>query len=213
MPRPEMRGRVAYYGPAHVARLELIAQLQDRGLRIDAIRDVVTRIERGELDVGEWLGLQAELAAPWANDQPRTVTEDELVRMVGGRRPGMIGDLVRAGLVERHGDTYLVRSPALVALAARLEAAGVDPDTSFRANEILRKHLGRAATELRDLFVERLGDDAGEPDLPTVLETLRPTALDAVRVIFAQEMERGLRELLSSGRSARLPLRRGRRRR
>src|ERR1700728_2599145 len=37
LPRPELRGRVAYYGPAHVQRLELIASLQDRGLRIDAI--------------------------------------------------------------------------------------------------------------------------------------------------------------------------------
>ena len=38
---PEIRGRVAYYGPAHVERLKLIAQLQDRGLRIDAIRDLL----------------------------------------------------------------------------------------------------------------------------------------------------------------------------
>ena len=33
--RPEIRGRVAYYGDAHVERIKLIAQLQDRGLRID----------------------------------------------------------------------------------------------------------------------------------------------------------------------------------
>ena len=45
---PEIRGRVAYYGPAHAERLKLIAQLQDRGLRIDAIRDLLVSIDRGE---------------------------------------------------------------------------------------------------------------------------------------------------------------------
>ena len=33
---PEIRGRVAFYGKPHIERLKLIAQLQDRGLRIDA---------------------------------------------------------------------------------------------------------------------------------------------------------------------------------
>src|SRR5262245_49716936 len=55
---PEIRGRVAYYGKAHVERLKLIAQLQDRGLRIDAIRDLLSSIDRGELDLAEWLGVE-----------------------------------------------------------------------------------------------------------------------------------------------------------
>ena len=55
LPHPQIRGRVAYYGPAHIERLKLIASLQDRGLRIDAIRELTSRIDRGELDVNEWL--------------------------------------------------------------------------------------------------------------------------------------------------------------
>ena len=54
LPPPGIKGRVAYYGPSHIERLGLIAKLQDRGLRIDAIRALVARIDRGELDVGEW---------------------------------------------------------------------------------------------------------------------------------------------------------------
>src|SRR5215831_186557 len=68
LPRPQIRGRVAFYGPAHVERLKLIASLQDRGLRIDAIRDLVARIDKGELDVNEWLGIEQQLQASWAND-------------------------------------------------------------------------------------------------------------------------------------------------
>ncbi len=50
LPKPVIRGRVAFYDKAHLERLELIASLQDRGLRIEAIRDLVTRMDRGELD-------------------------------------------------------------------------------------------------------------------------------------------------------------------
>ena len=77
--KPEIRGRVAYYGDLHVDRLKLIAQLQDRGLRIDAIRDLVTSIDRGELDLAEWLGIEHEVQAPWADDHARTVDESHHV--------------------------------------------------------------------------------------------------------------------------------------
>src|SRR5215469_17845111 len=83
---PEIRGRVAYYGAPHVERLKLIAQLQDRGLRIDAIRDVLSSIDRGELDLAEWLGVEQQVQAPWVNDQARTVTEEELYEAAGTRR-------------------------------------------------------------------------------------------------------------------------------
>ena len=78
---PELRGRIAYYGPLHLERLKLIAQLQDRGLRIDAIGDLVLRIDRGELDLAAWLGVEQQVQAPWANDQARTVSEAALFEL------------------------------------------------------------------------------------------------------------------------------------
>ncbi|HEV7558103.1 MAG TPA: MerR family transcriptional regulator, partial [Kofleriaceae bacterium] len=123
---PEIRGRVAYYGKHHVERLKLIAQLSDRGLRIDAIGDLMKRIDRGEVDLAEWLGVEQEMQAPWGADQPRTVTEAELYDIVGSRRPGLLADLTRAEIVERKGDVYLVGSPALLAIAIKLETVGID---------------------------------------------------------------------------------------
>src|SRR5262249_51299955 len=103
---PEIRGRVAFYGAAHLERLKLIAQLQDRGLRVDAIRDLTASLDRGELDLAEWLGVEREVQASWANDQPRTVNEEELYEIAGTRRPGLLGDLLRTRVVERHGDVF-----------------------------------------------------------------------------------------------------------
>src|SRR5262245_25558452 len=137
---PEIRGRVAYYGKQHVERLKLIGQLQDRGLRIDAIGDLMKRIDRGEVDLAEWLGVEEQMQAPWATDQARTVSEAELYEIAGSTRPGLLADLIRAKIVERKGDVYLIASPALLALGVKLESVGIDLETAASASGILRKH-------------------------------------------------------------------------
>jgi DNA-binding transcriptional MerR regulator len=213
---PEIRGRVAYYGPPHVERLKLIAQLQDRGLRIDAIRDLLSSIDKGEIDLAEWLGVEQEVQATWANDQARTVTERELYALAGSERPGLLADLVRAGIVERRGDVFLVHSPALLAVAMRLEAAGVGLDTARDASQVLKKHLARAVDDLLRLFLDRAKEGRIETaDAAALFQALRPTSLEAVRVIFGREMEDALRKLLESGKLASLPakVRRAKRRR
>jgi len=215
LPAPEIKGRVAYYGAVHLERLALIAKLQDRGLRIDAIRALLARIDKQELDVGEWLGLDAQLKASWANDQPRTVTEAELHELAGTRRAGLIADLVRLRAVERTGDVYLVRSPALLRVAMRLEGAGIDLETAIEAETILRKNLGRAARELAKYFFGRAAGGHVQPpadgDWARVFEEMRPTSIEAVRVVFGQEMERVLRELIEDGATAKLPTRKRKR--
>lgn len=218
LPGPKIRGRVAYYGPEHVERLKLIGTLQDRGLSIRAIRDVLAQADKGELALNEWLGLEQQLQEPWANDRPRVVDEAELTELLGGR-PGALAELLRLGQLERRGDSYIVKSPALLQVALRLEAAGIDFETAVGASSILRKHLRRAAAELTAHFVGRIGEGFGRDgtagDLGAAYKALRPLGQEAVRVVFAQEMERALRHLVDSGAATELTARvkRGRRRR
>lgn len=195
---PVLRGRVAYYGPQHLERLKLIAQLQDRGLRIDAIRELTNRIDKGEVDVSEWLGLDAQIRAPWVDDRPRTMTAAEVA--AGNEREGLIADLVRAKVIAREGDVYFVESPALLRLVLKLEDSGVDAEHAMHAVTLMRKYLARASRELADYFVDAVR--AGEVDAS--LDHVRPIALDAVRVIFAREMERVLRELVEKGRTTKI---------
>lgn len=206
VPSPVMKGRVAYYGQKHRARLELVAQLQDRGLRIDAIRELVKRLDEGTLDVSDWLGLDAQLSQPWAEDRPRTMSEAELYTLYGKKRAGLLTDLTRHAKVERKGDTFLVGSPGLIALAGKLEASGVDLELSSKANDVLARHLGKATKELTELFVQHATADGGiDVELSALIESLRALGPEAVRMIFAREMERSLRELLESGRAAKIP--------
>ena len=212
---PEIRGRVAYYGEKHVERLKLIAQLQDRGLSINAIRDLLMSIDKGETDLAEWLGVESALQASWANDQARTVTESELYELAGTRRPGLIADLLRAKLLERRGDVLLLLSPALLGVAMKLEVAGIDIDTAVKASEVLRKSMSKLSTELVELFVKRVQEGAIEApdDAATIFQALRPAGIEAVRVVFGREMEKSLRRLLESGKLAALPAKVRRKRR
>jgi DNA-binding transcriptional MerR regulator len=209
LPAPQIRGRSAYYGAEHVERLKLIGSLQDRGLRIRAIRDLLQQADKGELALNEWLGLERQLQEPWANDRPRVMTEDELQKLVGAERPGAVAELAKLEQIERRGDSYLVKSPALLQVALRLEAAGIDLETGVGAGQILRKHLRRATEDLVEFFYKRSGEGFGRDisagDLADAYKALRPLGQESVRVTFGQEMERALRKLLESGATAVLP--------
>ena len=200
LPKPTIRGRVAYYGPAHLERLQQITTLQDRGLQIKAIRDVLTRAERGEFSLQEWLGSHDQLSTPWASERPKVMTESEMAAELDGRRPGLLGELIRMHAVDRRGDGYLVESPALFALALRLDGAGVPLHTAQGAFLILHKQLGRLADDLASYFIKNA--DALGDDVERAYEELRPVSLEAVRVVFAHEMDRTLRRATESGAAA-----------
>ena len=110
---------------------------------------------------------------------------------------------MRARIVERKGDVYLVGSPALLAIAMRLEGVGIDLETATQASAILRKHLRRAVNELVDLFMGRVKDgQLGIADAGKLFAALRTVGVEAVRLLFAREMEGELRTLLASGKLA-----------
>src|SRR4051812_40947032 len=83
LPAPERQGRVAVYRDVHVERLKLVAGLQDRGLSLRAIREMVGRAQQGDVSLREWIGVDEQLQAPWADDPAKVVTEAELAELIG----------------------------------------------------------------------------------------------------------------------------------
>jgi hypothetical protein len=77
--------------------------------------------------------------------------------------------------------------------------AGVSIDVAGPAAELLRRRLAKAADDLVKLFESETGRSfagKGTPEeIATALDALRPIALDAARLILAQELERSLRQL------------------
>ncbi len=211
LPKPEIRGRKAVYSSAHVARLELIGTLQERGLRIRAIRDLVAQIDSGKLALQEWLGLQDTLHRTWIDDAPKLYSRDDLCELAGPNRKHATADLVRLGLLKEQGDLLLAESPALLHATLRMEQAGVDLEVTKAATDMARKKLARIASGLVQIYVKRAGDGFGRSasaaDMTEAFDAVPDRTRELVNIVFGQELERTLRELVSSGRMAKLTAR------
>src|SRR5436190_18892985 len=60
LPPPTIEGRVGYYDDTHLARLRLVADLQQRGFSLAAIRELADTWESGR-DLGALLGVERAL--------------------------------------------------------------------------------------------------------------------------------------------------------
>jgi len=206
LPRPEKHGRDAVYRREHLDRLELIAELRDRGLTLTAIRDLVAR-SRPASTVAEWLGIDATLTAPWSDDRPSIVDREGLEQLIGGRRAGLLAELQDAGYVNpTDGGGWLVPSPTLLELALQLHDAGIAVDLTGRLRDLLRRRLAKAVDDAVKMLVERTGagfaGNASAEELATAIGALRPIARETTSLILAQEVERALRELVGQGPAA-----------
>src|SRR5512142_2724181 len=126
LPSPGRRGRVGLYGPRHVQRLQLITRLQRRGYSLAGIRDLLGAWENGT-DLTTLLGVGQGQAV--LDEAPLRLTRAELLqRLPALEDAAALDGARRAGLVRQHGqDHVIVRSPALLALAADWVRAGVPP--------------------------------------------------------------------------------------
>jgi len=192
-----------------------VAHLQDRGLHLRAIRDLLRRGGVEPLSVRDWLGVSDRLRAPWSDDEPETLSEQELAKRIGDRPAGTLALLEKARLVVREpaAGRFRVPSPGLLDVSIRLLDAGIDLGTVREAGEIVRRHMARATRELVDRLTRRAGRGFGraatEEDLAAAIEGLRPVAAEAIRLIFASELERALRaHVESAGHSSSPPRRR-----
>src|SRR2546429_555277 len=74
LPPPEVRARTGYYGPEHVARIELIRELQGEGFNLESIRRLL-----GEQGSGaELLRFTRVLREPFEDEEPQIVEAAEL---------------------------------------------------------------------------------------------------------------------------------------
>ncbi len=203
---PKRRGRVAFYDNTHESRLKVVSELQDRGLRLRAIRELILTPDSDNDSIQQWLGLGKRLGN-WVDDEPQLLTEEQLQELLGHPPAGTIARLRRNGSIGAEGNglqmRYLVQSPALLKIAMRLEDAGVSLETSLKFHEILEKHLRRSADEIVEFAIRHIGKGFGRStrpeDVSRAVECLYPTAPggDAVRVVFAREIQRAVAEHLT----------------
>ena len=194
LPPPEMRGRTGYYRDEHVARIELIRELQDEGFTLEAIRRL---IERANGSSAEVLRFTRALREPFEEEEPEIVTVEELAGRYDEGDPSMLEKALKLGLLRELGDgTYELASPRLDHAARELTALGLSQEQTLAVAAELRKHADRVAQMYAELFLEHVWkpfDEAGSPEerwpeVSTALERLRPLAGESLVAMFGLAM-------------------------
>lgn len=204
LPSPRRSGRVALYSEVHLARLRLIGRLVERGYTLSSIGELLRAWEAGH-DIGEVLGLEEAINAPWATEAPETVTAADLAARFGVEPADGIARAVTLGLLVPDGDRYRVPSPRLLQVAAALHAAGVPLDAILDAGAALRTETDRIAALFTALAMDHVVDpdrigDAAPDELAAkaaVVRRLRPLAEAATVAALAQSMDHATTERLS----------------
>jgi DNA-binding transcriptional MerR regulator len=192
LPPPQVRGRTGYYGAEHIARIELIREMQTDGLNLEAIRRLLEGVGDSSTEV---LDFARALRAPFEDEQPEIVEAGELSHMWGDDEPdpGLIRRAEKLGILRALPDgRFEVISPRLQRAGKELADLGVSAKVALAIVEKMRRHSEGVADAFVDLFVEEVWkpfDRAGRPeeDWPKVreaLERLRPLASDALLAVF-----------------------------
>ena len=99
--KPAKRGRDGMYSDEHVERLRLIIELRDRGLTLQTIGELLRNANPART-VAAWLGVDATLSAPWSDDRPAILTQDQVAALVAGVGVGVLGELQEARYIRRN---------------------------------------------------------------------------------------------------------------
>jgi DNA-binding transcriptional MerR regulator len=205
LPEPELRGRKGYYGGDHVARLELIRDLKDRGFNLEAIGQIIERAPGDSLR--EVLDFTRAVVAPLGDETPRVVSGRVFAERWGEQlTPEVVRRATRLGFVRQVGeDRWEVRSPRLERASIALSELGIPLSDALEIGAVLRRHSRAVARAYVELFTERVWRpflEAGEPrsEWPRVqeaLERLRPLAGESLLAVFQMTMMEAIETALA----------------
>jgi DNA-binding transcriptional MerR regulator len=192
---PELVGRTGYYGEEHVARIELIRELQAEGFNLQAIQRL---IEGAGGETEEVLRFTQAVREPFEREEPREVDLDELSKMWGDNAdPRILRRALELGLLRELGEgRYEERSPRLGRAGLELARLGVDPETGLDVIAAARRHAEGVAEAYVQLFLNEVwkpfvADGRPEerwPEVRDALERLRPLAAEVLLAVFGLAM-------------------------
>ncbi|MGH3785787.1 MAG: MerR family transcriptional regulator [Pseudonocardiaceae bacterium] len=204
IPPPRVRGRLGLYGERHVARLELVREMQELGFTLAAIEGYLARIplDRSPED----LALHRALLVPWLPEQPETVSRNELEARAGRALDDeALAQLETLGVVRRdagHRETWTLTSSDMLGYGLSLLDAEMDFDVQLASQQIIERHTSALATELVALFhntVLREYRERGRPPelrarLLALMQRLKPVTMDGVVTNFQLAINRAIRQ-------------------
>ncbi|NUS50065.1 MAG: MerR family transcriptional regulator [Nocardioidaceae bacterium] len=201
VPPPTRRGRSGYYGPDHVARLELVRELQAHGYTLAAIERYVARIPVDATP--ETIALHRTLLAPWMAELPETLSRRELDRRAGRRLSEEDLDTLNAlGIVFPTKQGKFQVAIAHLSVGVALLDLGLPLDAALAAQDIFTEHGRKVAEELTDLFRTKVWpaykEGGTSPDqLRAVVERFKPVTVQALVTAYESAVNETQRETIN----------------
>ncbi|HWC24615.1 MAG TPA: MerR family transcriptional regulator [Flexivirga sp.] len=201
LPAPVRRGRSAVYTNDHLARLELVRELQAHGFTLAAIESYMARLPKDATP--ETIALHRTLLAPWMPDLPETLTRAELEARAG--RPLSNDDLVTLGAlgtVQPDGkDRYRV-AVAHLSVSVSILDLGLPSSAAVAAQSIFTAHGRAIAEELTDVFREMVWPAYKESGLPAdqlreTVERFKPLTIAALVASYESAVNETKREAVT----------------
>ncbi|GGV54251.1 MerR family transcriptional regulator [Streptomyces griseoflavus] len=190
--------RVGRYGREHLARLELIEELQSRGMTLAAIERYLGQLPP-DLSVRD-LAVQRAVVASWAPNAVETVSRAELERRAG-RALGEddLRRLTAMDVVERtvgtpDGEAFRVDA-GLLRLGVELLDVPLSHETILAARTALTEHSRAAARELSRLLRDAVADKDTR-DVRSLSARMHPLVVQALLTTFQRSLKEELREWL-----------------
>jgi DNA-binding transcriptional MerR regulator len=201
LPAPEVRERVGYYGPEHLARLQLIQEMQADGFNLRAIQRL---LEETHGQPEQLRSLREAVHTPFETEQPQVFTLAELEARFGGGEveERLLARAKRIGLLVALGeDRYEAPMPSLLDAAEEVVRRGVPLAHALTVTGKVRDQCKIVAREYVKLFLEDLWKPfaaAGYPqerwaEVTESIERLRPVSsralLASYQLTMSQEVE------------------------
>ena len=192
LPPPKLRGRLGLYGGDHLARLDLIRELQALGFTLSAIE---RHLERLPADASpDELALQRALIAPWTDDHSEDLDRHEHDRSEE-RRVGHIPG----------SEQLRLPSPAMLGVGLQILDLQLPLEMLLQAKEIVEQHTAQIAADLRELFaanVLRPYVERGRPEdererVRAVTDQLRPLTIQVLVNGFQHAVNNVIRDHVS----------------
>jgi DNA-binding transcriptional MerR regulator len=193
VPPPLRRGRSGYYTSDHVARLELVRELQSHGFTLSAIERYVARIPTDASP--EDLALHRTMLAPWMADSGEELSRTELERRAGRALDAHELETLEAlGVLRpaargrfRVDVSQLGVGLGLLDLGYPIEAAGA-------AHEVYAAHGRAIADELYELFRTKVWpvykEQGVSPErIQEVVERLKPLSIASLVAAYEAGMD------------------------
>ena len=196
---PEVRMRVGYYGPEHVAQLRLIRELQDEGFNLNGIKRL---LDDTHGTAERLLHFKESLTSPLYGGPAETMTLadlDERFNVPREHAAEVLDKLRKLGVLRIVGDGVLeAPNPALLAVAEQVVNTGISSKGGVEILEEVDKHCAAISHSFVRLFLREVWrpfQDAGMPaeqwpEIDAAIEQLRPLASDVLVGMFQQRMSR-----------------------